>query len=151
MADVPDIGNMSPDTFLSQLQKMRTDLVDAMEGVLRRGDAPEATAADLRDLFDEFALGDDQAEPTPLVDVESAEDGELLFSRQEAETPIRLERREGRWRLTGDHSAAAEDLSAEELALEILKLVPWWSEGAFVERVGHPEQAAGRSLTDQDE
>ena len=145
MVDVPDIGNLSPDEFLSRLETMRTELVAEMHEVLDRGGAPESTAAELRSLFEEYALGDEQHEPKPLVCVESDEEGRLVFSREEAEAPVVLERQEGHWCLPEDDT----EVSGEALAHDILTLVPWWSEGAFVERVGRPEEAAGgRSLTD---
>jgi hypothetical protein len=148
MVDVPDIGDLSPDEFLSRLETMRTELVAEMDDVLGRGDAPEPTAAALRELFEEYALGDEQHEPQPLVHVESDDQGRLVFSRDEAEAPVVLACPEDRWCLAGEPVDSEEAPTDEALALKILTLVPWWSEGAFVKRVGNPEAAAGRSLTD---
>ena len=138
MPNLPDIGNMAPDEFLSRLDRMREELVGELADVLGEAEPAEATAERLADLFEEYALGDAESDPEPLVEVR-VEGESLVFGREDVEREVVLERVDGVWSPEADIGLAEAEDRAEAVAAHILKLVPWWQEGAFTDRVGRPE------------
>jgi len=134
MPNLPDIGNMAPDEFLSRLEDMRDELVDEMAEVLAEVTAPDDAVEAFEALFEEYALGDAEADPEPLVEVHRDED-RLVFGREGVEREVIVVRDGDRWREAGD----GPPRDPKRLAFEILRLVPWWQEGAFAGKVGRPE------------
>jgi hypothetical protein len=132
MPKIPDIKNLSPDRWLSRMQGVRQELLADFTDALAAHDEPEAAAEALAELFDDYGWEGEGGEHKAMLDVR-AEAGELVFWHESGEEELRVEPSDGGWTAETDHE------SLRDLAIEALKLIPWWTEGAFAASVGTPQ------------
>ena len=134
MPKIPDLQNMSPDRWLSEMQKVREELLDAFVAIFDEKSDAQAAAEAFSELFDDYALPAEAEESTRLLVVRTEED-DLLFEHETGDAQLRL---------TADPDAGWRRVDGESeayrvLAVRALQLIPWWTEGAFADRVGRPD------------
>ncbi|MFB6351245.1 MAG: hypothetical protein ABEN55_08590 [Bradymonadaceae bacterium] len=142
MPDIPDLNELSPDRWLSKMQEVREELLAEFVRVLGDCHEPEAAVDAFTEVFDSYALPDDGETSEPLLSVR-AEEEVLVFERESTGDERGLQRTDGCWESVDGETAIEAETDEEahrELATEVLELLPWWSQGAFAQKVGRPEE-----------
>ena len=143
MADIPDLGELAPDEWLSRMQEIREQLLEELVEVWEACDEVEPAAGQFEQIFEEYALPGDAGSSGPVLSVETDEEV-VVFSHSSDSDEVRvaLDQQAG-WRVTepGDEPTSLDEVGRDyrELSGEVLQLVPWWREGAFAAKVGNPQ------------
>jgi len=144
MADIPDLGELAPDEWLSRMQEVREQLLEELVEVWETCEEVEPAAEQLEEIFEEYALPGDAGSSGPVLSVET-DDEVVVFSHSSDADEVRVAfEQRGGWRVaeSKDASTSGDDVGARdhrELSVEVLQLVPWWREGAFAAKVGNPQ------------
>jgi hypothetical protein len=143
MADIPDLGELAPDEWLSQMQEVREQLLGELVEVWETCSEADPAADRLDELFEEYALPGDAGSSGPVLSVR-VDGGTVVFSHSSDPDELRVTPGEhGEWKTIepGEEPADGDDRKGDyrELSGEVLQLVPWWREGAFAAKVGNPQ------------
>lgn len=143
--DLPDIEDLEPEQWLSRIDQLHDQLLESIVEVLDEHDHPESAIELLDELFEAYHPDRrDTSERDRLVSVEITSSVALRCYRDDSsKSDVELTvGSDGQWRRIGEDvegEANEKDEGAHEiLARAMLQLVPWWSERAFVDQVGHP-------------
>ncbi len=135
--DLPDIENLEPEQWLSRIDQLHDRLLESVVEVLDAHDDPESALEPLETLFEAYHPDrQDTSGRDRLVSVEVVSSTTLRCYRDDsskADVDLAVAS-DGRWIRSEENEAAHEGL-----ARDILQLVPWWSERAFVDQVGRPD------------
>lgn len=147
MADIPDLGELAPDEWLSRMQEVREQLLEELVEVWETCDEVEPAVEQLEEIFEEYALPREAGSSGPVLSVEAGE-GTVVFSHSSDTDEVRVALDEqGPWVVTepGDEPTSGDEGEGDyrELSVEVLQLVPWWREGAFAAKVGNPQDFIG--------
>lgn len=142
MADIPDLGELAPDEWLSRMQEVREKLLEELVEVWETFDEIEPAVEQLREVFEEYALPGEAGSSGPVLSVEAGEEA-VVFSHPSDTDEVRVAfGQQGGWTVTGPGDEPASDEGERdhrEVSVEVLQLVPWWREGAFAAKVGNPQ------------
>lgn len=137
--ELPDIEALEPEQWLSEIDRLHDELLEAVVAVLDEGSELEPTRRVLVELFETYHPNRGEESGDRLVEVVRTS-GRLRFGRPDtSKPPVEIEPGDGgEWRASEDSKELDDD--HEAIAAAILQLVPWWSERAFVDRVGDPDE-----------
>ncbi len=135
MPKMPDLSEMDPETWLSEMQRVHGQLVEEFAEIWRSCEGPGAALAKARERLEAYALPEGGKISGPLLSVRK-EDGRLVFAHESGSRELAIGRDEDAgWQVVDSD----EQRTPRELAERVLALVPWWGGGAFAAKVGRPE------------